>query len=242
MASSPADNASATGPKSEQAVERRPAPRAARPQDRPSEAGPPPREAAACCGTPRPPARRPQSGRPAAVRRRGRRGGPRRSASGRVSGLRGGHGFGDAAGIAAGDVIAQAVVRAATRSGSSSRARVFDDWLAASGLPIAAQYTMRKASIQARACGEVVCDASSISLFAPVGSARVNSRLVARRKARLARRRRCFRIGSTPGSRRASGGDREMQPERRFERNPPDPRQDLVINAGHRGGRRLRYR
>src|SRR3981189_49844 len=84
-------------------------------------------------------------------------------------------------------VIAQAVVRAATRSGSSSHARVFDDCLAASGLPIAAQYTVRNASIQARACGGVVCDASSISLFAPAGSARTNSRLVARRKARLAR-------------------------------------------------------
>src|SRR4029078_9024155 len=67
-------------------------------------------------------------------------------------------------------VIAQAVVRAATRSGCSSNVRVFDDRVAACGLPIAAQYTVRKASIQARTCGGVVCDASSISLFAPVGA------------------------------------------------------------------------
>ena len=67
--------------------------------------------------------------------------------------------------------IAQAVSRA-NEVGQLLQGEVFDDCLAASGLPIANQYTVRKASIQLRACGGVVRDASSMSFFAPRGVAK----------------------------------------------------------------------
>src|ERR1700687_6356960 len=81
--------------------------------------------------------------------------------------------------------IAHAVA-ALARAGSWSKTRCCDDFLAASGLPIAAQYTARKASMQPREDGGMACDASSISFFAPVGSASVHSMVVARRRATLA--------------------------------------------------------
>jgi hypothetical protein len=56
---------------------------------------------------------------------------------------------------------------------------------AAPGLPIAAQYTVKKASRQLRALSGVLGTASSISLFAPVGSTSVKSRVIPRRKAVL---------------------------------------------------------
>ena len=84
----------------------------------------------------------------------------------------GGDGFRGAAGISGGTPSSpKPLPGSATRSGNSFHANISDRCLASSGIPIAAQYTVRNASKRLRACAGVASEASSMSLFAPAGSA-----------------------------------------------------------------------